>query len=79
MKKKIRIFGADSDRCARLFALTDQAALELGLDYSIESVEAPLAVLGAAPAPTSALEVDGRIEVAGSLPAVEEIKRILAD
>lgn len=77
MKKKIRILGAGSDRCARLFALTDQAALELGIDYSIESIDMPLAVMGAVTASAPALEIDGKIEFAGGVPAVEEIKRIL--
>ena len=77
MKKKIRILGAGSNRCARLFALTDQAALELGIDYSIESIDIPLAMMGAGNASAPALEVDGKIEFAGSVPVVEEIKRIL--
>ena len=79
MKKMIRILGACTDRCTQLFDLADQAALELGLDYEIETVGDIKRMSEYGRVASPALVIDGKIMTSGTVPRVEEIKRLLQD
>lgn len=79
MSEKIQllVLGPGCDRCKRLYALTEQAAQELGVAYEINKVTdlRQIAALGVMATP--GLAVNGNLKVAGRVPSVEEIKKLL--
>ncbi len=75
--KQLLVMGPGCDRCTKLYALTEQAAKELGLAYEISKVTdlRQIAALGVMATP--ALAVNGNLKVAGRVPSVEELKKLL--
>ncbi len=75
--KQLVVMGPGCDRCTKLYALTEQAAKELGVPYEISKVTdlRQIAALGVMATP--ALAVNGNLKVAGRVPSVEEIKKLL--
>ncbi len=75
--KQLLVMGPGCDRCTKLYALTEQAAKELGVAYEISKVTdlRQIAALGVMVTP--ALAVNGNLKVAGRVPSVEEIKKLL--
>ena len=76
--KKIQILGPGCKRCVMLADHAKRAADELGLPYELEKVTdinrfADFGVMF-----TPALVVDGTVKVAGRVPSVEEVKKLLA-
>jgi small redox-active disulfide protein 2 len=73
----ITVLGPGCKRCAALEAVTRDAVAQLGLDVTVTKVTdyAEMARLGVMSTP--ALAVDGQIAMAGSVPDVEKVKRIL--
>lgn len=76
--RQLVVMGPGCDRCKKLYALTEQAAKELGVPYEINKVTdlRQIAALGVMATP--ALAVNGNLKVAGRVPSVEEIKKLLA-
>ncbi|HEV2208647.1 MAG TPA: thioredoxin family protein [Verrucomicrobiae bacterium] len=76
--RQLVVMGPGCDRCKKLYALTEQAAEELGVPYEINKVTdlRQIAALGVMATP--ALAVNGNLKVAGRVPSVEEIKKLLA-
>ena len=76
--KKIQILGTGCKKCALLAETADKAAKELGLDCELSKVTnlADIASFGVMFTP--ALVVDGVVKVAGKVPTVEEVKKLLA-
>ena len=75
--KKIQILGPGCRRCHTLAETATIAAKELGLPYELEHITdisryAEFGVMF-----TPALVVDGTLKVAGRLPSVAEIKKML--
>jgi small redox-active disulfide protein 2 len=75
--KKIQILGPGCKRCVTLAETAKKAADELGLTYELEKVTdinrfADFGVMF-----TPALVVDGTVKVAGKVPSVEEVKKLL--
>jgi small redox-active disulfide protein 2 len=75
---KLQIFGTGCAKCQKLTENTEAAAKELGLQYELEKVKDIAQIMAAGVMMTPALAVDGKVKVAGKVPSVEELKRLLA-
>jgi len=73
MKIEIKILGTGCPKCIKLAELTEQAAIELGIEYELEKVTDINDIIGYGVMLTPALVVDGDIKVAGSVPSIEQI------
>jgi small redox-active disulfide protein 2 len=75
--KAIKILGTGCPKCKKLTELTEQAAKEIGLEYEIEKVTDINDIMEYGIMMTPGLVVDGKVKVAGRLPGLEEIKKML--
>ena len=75
---RIQILGMGCAKCAKLEERTRQAATELGLEFQVEKVKDMQQIMAFGVLATPALVVDGVVKVAGKMPGVEDIKRMLA-
>jgi small redox-active disulfide protein 2 len=75
---QIQILGMGCAKCQKLEERTRQAADELKLVYQLEKVKDLQQIMAFGVMVTPALVVDGAVKVAGRVPMVEEIKKILA-
>ncbi len=76
--KKLQILGTGCPKCQKLAERTEQAAKELGIEYEIVKVTSIPEIMSFGVMMTPALAVDGGVKVAGRIPAVEEIKKMIA-
>jgi small redox-active disulfide protein 2 len=75
---RIQILGMGCAKCQKLEERTRQAADELKLVYQLEKVKDLQQIMAFGVMVTPALVVGGVVKVAGRVPMVEEIKKILA-
>jgi len=75
--KKLQILGTGCPRCKKLAELTEQAAQELGIEYEIEKVTDINDIMNFGIMMTPGLAVDGEVKLAGKIPNVEYIKKML--
>ena len=76
--KQLLILGTGCSKCGKLYEVTEQAAKELGVPYEINKVTDLNQIMALRVMTTPALVVDGTVKVAGRVPPVEEIKKMLA-
>ena len=76
--KKIQILGTGCAKCQKLAAVAEEAAKALGVPYELEKVTALDRIAGFGVMFTPALVVDGTVRVAGKVPSLEEMKKLLA-
>jgi small redox-active disulfide protein 2 len=74
---KIQILGTGCARCGALTQATEKAAQSLGLPYELEKVTDLNQIMAFGVMTTPALVVDGQVKVAGKVPSVEQIKKLL--
>jgi small redox-active disulfide protein 2 len=76
--KKIQILGTGCKKCSLLAETADKAATELGLEFELSKVTnlSDIAAFGVMFTP--ALVVDGQVKVAGKVPSVEDVKKLLS-
>ena len=75
---KLQILGTGCARCKALMIATENAAQTLGLPYELEKITDLQRIMSFGVMMTPALVVDGRVKVAGRVPTVEEIRKLLA-
>ena len=75
--KDVKILGMGCPKCNTLQELTEKALNELGLEYTIEKVKDMNRIMEFGVMITPALVVDGVVKVAGRVPTVDEIKKII--
>lgn len=75
---KLQILGPGCSNCRRLLTHAEQAATELGLEFEIEKIEDLGKILAFGIMRTPALALDGEVLVMGRVPAVKELKGLLA-
>jgi small redox-active disulfide protein 2 len=75
----IKVLGPGCANCVRLEANTRQALGALGRSATIEKVTDYGRILGYGIMSTPGLVVDGTVLVAGRVPTVDDLKRILAN
>ena len=71
------ILGTGCAKCGKLYEVTEQAAKELGVPYEINKVTDLKQIMALQVMVTPALVVDGTVKVAGRLPSVDEVKKLL--
>lgn len=76
--KQIKVLGTGCSKCKQLAAVTQQVADKLGIDYQLEKVTDVLKFADFGVMSTPALVVDGVVKVAGKVPTVAELERLLA-
>ncbi len=74
---QILVIGPGCSRCKALAQSTEQAAKELGVPYEISKVTDLRQITALGVMMTPALAVNGTIKMAGRVPSVEEIKKLL--
>jgi small redox-active disulfide protein 2 len=75
---KLEILGTGCAKCVKLEELTRQAASELGIEAEVSKVKDIKAIMNYGVMITPALVVDGEVKVAGRVPSVEEIKKMIS-
>lgn len=75
--KKLQILGTGCPKCQKLSQLTEQAARELGLEYEIVKVTDINEIMNFGVMMTPGLAVDGEVKVAGKIPSVDDLKKML--
>ena len=76
--KRLQILGTGCSKCKRLTEQVEQAAKELGIEHQLEKVTDLQEIVSFGVMITPALVVDGQVKVAGNIPSVEELKRLIA-
>ncbi|HOW83409.1 MAG TPA: thioredoxin family protein [Spirochaetota bacterium] len=75
---KLEILGTGCPKCTKLEEVTRKAAGELGIDAEISKVKEIDKIMGYGVMITPALVVDGVVKVAGKVPSVDEIKKMIS-
>jgi small redox-active disulfide protein 2 len=75
---KLEILGSGCPKCMKLEELTRAAASDLGVEAEISKVKDIKAIMNYGVMITPALVVDGEVKVAGKVPSVEEIKKMIS-
>ncbi len=76
--KKLQILGTGCPKCKKMAELTEEAAKKLGIEYQIEKVTDINEIMKFGVMMTPALAVDGVVKVAGKVPSVDEITKMIA-
>jgi small redox-active disulfide protein 2 len=74
---QILVLGPGCTRCKTLAQYTEQAVKELGVSAEITKVTDLKQIMALGVMMTPALAVDGKVKLAGRVPTVEEIKKLL--
>jgi small redox-active disulfide protein 2 len=75
---RIQVLGPGCERCRQLYERTQQAVRELHLDCEVDKVTDFQAIMSYGILSTPALVVDGEVRMSGRVPAVAELKEMLA-
>ncbi len=76
--KTLQILGTGCSNCKKLTEQVELAARELGIEHQIEKVTDMQEIASFGVMRTPALAVDGQVKVAGNIPSIEELKRLIA-
>lgn len=76
--KKLQILGTGCPKCKKLAELTEEAVKGLGIEYELEKVSDIQEIMKFGVMIMPALVVDGEVKVAGKVPSVEDIKKMIA-
>lgn len=74
---KIQILGTGCAKCKTLEKLTRDAVAEVGADANISKVEDIVEIMKFNVLSTPALVVNGKVEIKGRVPSIDEIKEVL--
>ena len=75
---QLLVIGPGCSRCKTLAQLTEQAVKELGITAEINKVTDLKHIMALGVMMTPALAVDGTVKLAGRVPSLDEIKKLLA-
>lgn len=76
--KKLQILGTGCAKCQKLAEQTEAAAQAAGIEYELVKVTDINAIMDFGVMMTPALAVDGEVKVAGKVPSVAELQRMLS-
>jgi small redox-active disulfide protein 2 len=76
--KTLQILGTGCAKCNQLAAATKQAADEAGIEYQLEKVTDFTRFADFGVMITPALVVDGKLKVAGKVPSVADLKKLIS-
>jgi small redox-active disulfide protein 2 len=77
--KEVKVLGPGCPKCQELMKQTELAVQELGLECSVEKVTDIQQITSYGVMMTPALVVDGEVKVTGKIPALDDIKGMIAD
>jgi small redox-active disulfide protein 2 len=75
---QLLVLGPGCARCKTLAQLTEQAVKELGITAEINKVTDLKQIMAFGVMMTPALAVNGTVKLAGRVPSLDEIKKLLA-
>jgi small redox-active disulfide protein 2 len=75
---ELKILGTGCAKCKKLEEATQAAADQLGIKYTIEKITDIEKIMTYSVMSTPALVVNGVVRVAGRVPSVEEIKKLIS-
>ena len=75
---KIQVLGTGCPKCKLLAEQTERAVRELGLGEEVEKITDIEEILDFGVMMTPALAIDGVVKVVGKVPAIDELKGMLA-
>jgi small redox-active disulfide protein 2 len=75
---KIQVLGTGCLKCKKTYENTEQALKDLGVCADLEKVEDLKAIMNFGVMVTPALAIDGEVRLAGKIPSVEEVKKIIS-
>jgi small redox-active disulfide protein 2 len=75
--KKIQILGSGCSKCKAMTQNAENAAKELGLEYTLEKVTDIKEIMKFGVMSTPAIVIDGQVKTAGKLLNIQEIKEML--
>jgi small redox-active disulfide protein 2 len=73
----IQVLGTGCAKCKTLHENVKKAVAEMGVDAEVEKVEDIQKIMSFEILMTPGLVIDGKVKVAGRLPNVEEIKKLI--
>lgn len=76
---KIEVLGPGCARCSKLEESARKASDELGIEYEIVKVKDIEKIMNYGVMITPALVVNGVVKVAGKVPGIDEIKKMIKD
>jgi small redox-active disulfide protein 2 len=74
---KIQILGTGCPKCKKTYENAEEALKKLDTCADLEKVEDLKAIMNFGIMVTPALAIDGEVKVAGKIPSVEEIERLI--
>ena len=75
--RKIQILGPGCARCKKMAENAEEAAKKLGIEYELEKVTDITEIIKFGVMMTPALVIDGKVKVAGRIPAAAELTELL--
>jgi small redox-active disulfide protein 2 len=76
---KIEVLGTGCAKCRRLFANVQEAVKGLGVEAEVVKVDSIDQIVERGVLSTPALFIDGRMRMAGRVPTVDELRRIIQE
>ncbi len=76
---RIQILGVGCSKCEKLAQNAETAAQESSMDFTLEKIGDMAGILEFDVLQTPALVVDGRVCCSGTVPTVDDIKKILLE
>jgi len=76
--KDMKILGTGCPNCIKLANLAEAAARELNIKYKLEKVTDLNEIMDYGVMVTPALVVDGQVKIAGKIPSLDAIKKMLS-
>ncbi|NCC31115.1 MAG: thioredoxin family protein [Chloroflexia bacterium] len=76
--KKLQILGTGCAKCQQLSNQTEAAAQAAGIEYELVKVTDINEIMDFGVMMTPALAVDGEVKVAGKVPSIAELQKMLA-
>ncbi len=73
----IQVLGTGCTKCKTLYELANKAVAETGVEALVEKVEDIQQIMSYNVIMTPALVIDGYVKVAGRLPGLEEVKKLI--
>jgi small redox-active disulfide protein 2 len=74
----IQVLGTGCAKCKSLYETVKKAVEEAGVEAEIEKVEDIQKIMSFEILMTPGLVIDGKVKVAGRVPSIEEVKKLIA-
>lgn len=74
---EIKILGTGCPKCQATYQIVEKVVRENGIEAQLTKVEDIVEILNAGVMTTPAVVVDGKVEIKGHVPTVNEVKKIL--